>query len=97
MIDVPTWERSGKFVPRPLVFARFTKTSRPSAWKNSESNRNLYLKVQETLPLLGNDEIAQAAYANPSDSGCVHGTVDGREETNPKRLVRVTLSRLLQK
>jgi hypothetical protein len=89
-IDVPTWEENGKFVPRPLVFTRFTKTSRPNAWKNNESNRNLYLKVQETLPLVGNDEIAQAAYADPIGRGCVH-EVDGEQQVNPKRLVRVTL------
>jgi hypothetical protein len=92
VIEAPTWMENGKFVPRPLVFTRFTKTSRPSAWKNNESNRNLYLKVQETLPLLGNDETAQAACANPTDNGCVD-EVDGEKQVNPKRLVRVTLFR----
>lgn len=91
VVDAPTWEENGKFVPRPLVFTRFTKTSRPSAWKNNENNRNLYLKVQETLPLLGNDESAQAAYADAFDGGCIH-EVNGEQQVNPKRLVRVTLS-----
>lgn len=89
-IEVPTWKDNGKFVPRPLVVSRFTKASRPSAWKNNESNRNLYLKVQETLPLLGNDEIAQSAETNPIGNGCIHD-VDGEQQINPKRLVRVTI------
>jgi hypothetical protein len=47
--------------PRPLVFVReFDKASRPRAWKGTD------LKIQSTLPLLGNDsqgiyEIAKGA------------------------------------
>lgn len=91
-LETPTWQENGKLVPRPLVFSRFTKSSRPDAWKNNERNRNLYLKVQETLPLLGNDEIAQAALMDPLGSGCVH-QVDGQQQPvlTPKRLVRVTM------
>ncbi len=83
-IETPTWNENGKFVPHPLLFSRFTKASRPSAWKNNESNRNMYLKAQETLPLLGNDE-------NPCGNDDVQ-EVDGEQQcANPKRLVRVTL------
>ena len=40
-----------KAVIRPLVFvSEFSKLSRPSAW------RNIDMKIQATLPLLGNDE-----------------------------------------
>ena len=91
-LETPTWHENGILVPRPLVFCRFTKGSRPDAWKNNERNRNLYLKVQETLPLLGNDEIAQAALMDPLGSGCIL-EVNGQEQPGltPKRLVRVTI------
>jgi hypothetical protein len=37
--------------PRPLVFiSEFARESRPHAWKKTD------LKIQSTLPLLGNDE-----------------------------------------
>lgn len=39
-------------VPKPLVFiSDFTRESRPRAWKKAD------LKIQSTLPLLGNDEM----------------------------------------
>jgi len=90
MVQVPTWQQGGKFEPRPLVFSKFTKASRPSAWRNNEHNRNLYLKVQETLPILGNDAEALAAIVNPTEKGCVH-ELNGEQHINPTRLVRVIL------
>ena len=66
-ISVPTTlGKNGDVVPRPLVFRKFTKATRPTAWKNNEQNRNFYLKVQETLPLLGNDDIAIDALKQPN-------------------------------
>jgi hypothetical protein len=39
-------------LPRQLIFiSNFTRESRPHAWKKAD------LKIQSTLPLLGNDEI----------------------------------------
>jgi hypothetical protein len=84
MIDSPTWHTDGRFVPRPLVFSHFPKAIRPVAWKNCD------LKVQSTLPLLGNDEMATRAMRDLSGCGLVH-VVDGVEQTNPSRLIRVTV------
>jgi tRNA(Ile)-lysidine synthetase-like protein len=55
----------------PLLFTHFTRRTRPTAWKN------LDLKVQEVLPLVGNDGIALGEL--------------GDMET-PRAIVRVTLS-----
>ena len=81
MVEVPTLEVNGTFVPRPLVFCRFTKASRPAAWKNKGSDENLYLKVQETLPLLGNNEAVQSAVDK----------LRGEAKSWTKLMVRVTL------
>jgi hypothetical protein len=43
MLEVSTWEVNGALVPRPLVFCRFSKASRPPAWKNKGSDESLYL------------------------------------------------------
>ena len=84
IIQSPTWPSDGQFQPRPLVFRVFTKASRPLAWKNSD------IKVQQTLPLLSNDEIADGALKDPTGGGLV-SIVDGQKEQNPIRLVRVTM------
>jgi tRNA(Ile)-lysidine synthetase-like protein len=55
----------------PLLFTHFTRRTRPTAWKN------LDLKLQEMLPLVGNDDIAL-------------GELSDLE--NPRAIVRVTLS-----
>jgi hypothetical protein len=83
-VSAPTWQEQGSFVPRPLVFSQFTKTSRPTAWKNSD------LKVQTTLPLLGNDETAVKAMADMAGSGLVH-EMDGETRENSIRIIKVTL------
>lgn len=90
IVEVPTWDVNGTDVPRPLVFCRFSKASRPAAWKNEGRDENLYRKVQETLPLLGNDKIALAAMTSPRVNFLVE---EGNGEQQPvlKRLVRVTL------
>lgn len=75
-IESPTWYLGGGFQPRPLVFCDFKKADRPMAWKNSD------LKIQSTLPLVGNDSIATGALQSPQ-------THDG--EPNPTRLVRVVI------
>jgi hypothetical protein len=80
-IESPSWHTDGVFQPSPLVFCRFKKPYRPAAWKSSD------LKVQSTLPLLGNDDTANGAINNPQ----VH-IKDGKEEMNPTRLVRVVLT-----
>jgi hypothetical protein len=49
-VEAPTW--MDKKSPRPLVFHRFSKADRPQAWKNSD------LRIQSTLPLVCNDEVA---------------------------------------
>lgn len=56
---------------RPLLFTNFTRRSRPTAW------RNLDLKLQEILPLVGNDDIAL-------------GELSDLE--SPRAIVRVTLT-----
>lgn len=75
-IEAPTWYVDGGFQPRPLVFCVFKKADRPMAWKNSD------LKIQTTLPLVGNDSIATGALQSPQ-------THDG--DQNPTRLVRVVI------
>jgi hypothetical protein len=83
-VSAPTWQEQNSFVPRPLVFSQFTKTSRPTAWKNSD------LKIQTTLPLLGNDETAVKAMTDMAGSGLVH-EMDGETRENPVRIIKVTL------
>lgn len=83
-LSSPTWDSQGTFKPRPLIFRHFTKACRPLAWKNCD------LKVQQTLPLLGNDDSSDLAMKDPKGRGLVH-IVDGKEETNPTLLIRVTV------
>ena len=83
-ITSPTWYVDGKFSPRPLVFCHFTKATRPAAWKSCD------LKVQQTLPILGNDATAEAAMKNLEGSGLIH-QIDGLEQPNPTRLIKVSL------
>lgn len=75
-IESPTWYADAAFHTRPLVFCAFKNADRPLAWKNSD------LKVQSTLPLVGNDSIATGALQNPQSHG---------GEQNPRRLVRVVI------
>lgn len=75
-VESPTWRIDCKFQPRPLVFCVFKKADRPMAWKNSN------LKIQSTLPLVGNDAIATGALQTPQ-------TYEGKQ--NPTRLVRVVI------
>jgi len=75
-VESPTWRIDCKFQPRPLVFCVFKKADRPMAWKNSN------LKIQSTLPLVGNDAIATGALQTPQ-------TYEGKP--NPTRLVRVVI------
>jgi len=64
--------------PRPLVFvSEYTRESRPLSW------RSVDLKIQNTLPLLGTDEIS-SGYLPVRDKTKVYG-----EEW---KLVRVTLA-----
>jgi tRNA(Ile)-lysidine synthetase-like protein len=74
-LEVPTWPIDGKdsFEARPLVFTKFTKATRPRAWKGID------VKLQEALPLAGNDEQCLKALAG-----------DGHE-SNPVILARVTM------
>ena len=49
----PVTYENNKVLPKPLVFIKeFTRQTRPRAWKQMD------LKIQSTLPLLGNDEAA---------------------------------------
>lgn len=75
-IETPTWYVDGNFQPRPLVFCVFKKANRPVAWKNAD------LRIQSTLPLVGNDSVAVGALESPK-------THDGK--ANPTRLVRVSI------
>lgn len=82
-LEAPTWWHTEKesFEPRPLVFTKFTKASRPKAWKSID------MKIQDILPLLGNDEEATKAIQDPV--GC--GAVNDEGAINPTVIVRVTL------
>jgi tRNA(Ile)-lysidine synthetase-like protein len=79
----PTWwqTESESFGPRPLVFTKFTKASRPKAWKSID------MKIQDILPLIGNDDEATNALQDPF--GC--GAVNEDGAINPEVLVKVTL------
>ena len=92
-VEVPSLEVNGTFVPRPLVFCRFSKASRPPAWRNKGSDETLYLKVQETLPLLGNNVAVQASIASKTafHSSCLDQH-RGEEKSSTKLIVRVTLN-----
>ena len=55
----------GNSKPRPLVFCHFQKPHRPVAWKSID------LKIQSTLPLVGNDETAQQEMQNKDQLTCI--------------------------
>ena len=65
----------GRFVPRSLVFRTFSKADRPRAWKSCD------LRIQSTLPVLGNDKDLEGAMEDTGDPA----------QTPPDRLVRVTI------
>jgi hypothetical protein len=71
-LEAPTWWHTGKksFQPRPLVFTKFNKASRPRAWKSID------MKIQDILPLLGNDEEATKALQDPVGCGAVNDDGD---------------------
>ena len=73
-VESPTWYVDGNFQPRPLAFCVFKKADRPMAWKSTD------LKIQSTVPLVGNDSVAIGALKTPQSR-------DGKP--NPTRLVRV--------
>lgn len=75
----------GSFEPRPLVFTQFTKLTRPRAWKNVD------LKIQQKLPLAGNDASALAALKDPLGSCATHVNSEGQVVENPILLVKVSL------
>jgi hypothetical protein len=88
-IEAPTVydNESGHFRPRPLVFRKFTKADRPQAWKQCD------LRVQSTLPLLGNDETANnpaAAMKEASGPGSVCDRNGGPTKSSTC-LVRISL------
>ena len=65
---VETVSSNGKL--RLLVFiSEFTKGSRPLAWKKTD------LKIQSTLPLLGNDETSLKGLANGLPTSLVKVTL----------------------
>jgi len=84
-VKVPIWhadngdatDGSLLFEPRPLIFTKFTKRVRPRAWKGINN------KIQETLPLLGNDETAVVALENQCGRGTVHTLPDSSLVENP--------------
>lgn len=85
-VQVPTFRQDdGSLAPRPLVFRKFTKPSRPLAWKNFDT------KVQDTLPLLGNDDSALAALRDPIGTGAAHENEAGETVPNPTHPVKVTV------
>jgi len=50
---VQAWpDKAGDFKGQPLVFRSFKKANRPRSWKGAD------LKIQDTLPLLGCDDLA---------------------------------------
>ncbi|GKY95694.1 hypothetical protein MPSEU_000530300 [Mayamaea pseudoterrestris] len=66
-LQARTWsDELGQRVIRPLVFQRFTKATRPEAWKSTE------VKIQETLPLAGADADTAAAIKDPMGCGACH-------------------------
>ena len=85
-VEVPTWQSNdGTFEARPLVFTNFTKANRPKAWKSTD------VRLQETLPLLGNDDMALQALKDPHGWGTTHMDENGADVPNPVLLVHVTL------
>ena len=85
-VQVPTWEQEdGSLAPRPLVFRKFTKPSRPLAWKSTDT------RIQDTLPLLGNDDQALEALRDPIAAGAVYVNDNGETVTTPTELVKVSV------
>ena len=82
-IETPTWfdKNSNQFVPKPLIFCDFDKKDRPRAWKNGD------LRIQTTLPLLGNDIVAANIMKDRKGNTCS----DEEEQSNPLRLIRVSI------
>lgn len=80
---------SRRYVPQPLVFRKFTKVDRPQAWKQCD------LRIQSTLPLLGNDESVDTTKTKATGSIRVEAANEGDEETvsepNSTCLVRISL------
>ena len=85
-VRVPTWvTSSGDFEPRPLIFRKFDKVTRPPAWKGCD------LKLQDILPILGNDETANFGLKDPRGAGCTHLNERKTLVTNPTKVAKVTL------
>eukprot|EP00977_Amphora_coffeiformis_P005292 scaffold1127_cov160-Amphora_coffeaeformis.AAC.14 len=85
-VKVPTFRQPDQsLAPRPLIFRKFTRASRPLAWKNFDT------KVQDTLPLLGNDDAALAALRDPIGTDAVHVNDAGETVPNPTHPVKVTV------
>ena len=84
-ISAPTWfdKHHDNFIPRPLVFRQFSKTYRPRAWKNCD------LKIQKTIPVLGNGPITKK-YDATSGSDFTQ-ELDDEIKTNPERLIRISI------
>jgi hypothetical protein len=82
-IEAPTWfdKNSNQFLPKPLIFCDFDKYDRPRAWKNGD------LRIQTTLPLLGNDTVAANVIKDRKGNAGSHED----EQSNPLRLIRVSI------
>jgi hypothetical protein len=76
---------ANSFGPRPLVFDTFTKSTRPLAWKNTDT------KLQEKLPLLGCDQLSLSALKDPIGCSAVHVDETGATRVNPVILIKITL------
>lgn len=53
--NTPIEASSSSWYTRPLIVTKFSKETRPYAWKNVDT------KIQDILPMLGNDKIARNA------------------------------------
>jgi tRNA(Ile)-lysidine synthetase-like protein len=93
-LQVPTWPQQHSeehsngtvFVARPLVFRKFTKASRPVAWKSTDT------RLQDTLPVVGNDDTSLAALQDPIAAGAAYtDQTSGCTVPTPVRLVKVSI------
>lgn len=84
-LQVPTLPKDEGYEPSPLVFTTFNKSSRPKAWKG------LDIKIQDALPLVGNNVEAVKALQDPVGCGAVHTDSAGKQVTNPILLVKVMM------
>lgn len=85
-IEVPTWKtQTNHFEPRPLTFCKFGKESRPQAWKGIDA------KIQDTIPLVGNDDQANQALKDPEAYGATHENKNGQKSINPIFVAKVTI------